>query len=284
MSAPTFWWSILYCVPKNHLSLVLGKLVRIRLPKPFSTWLVRAFARGVGANLSECTKPIEEYRSIGDFFVRDLRPESRPIAKGMVSPVDGTLRFAGPIVGRELVQVKGKNYSLDKFLGLVAGEEVGNLSFYFNLYLSPRDYHHVHSPIDGTVVEVVHLPGKLWPVNDWSMQTIDGLFVQNERVVVHLATAIGKVVVVFVGATNVGRIEIPWIPLVTNASPWFGQKPGARIVHRTGAPLEIKKGDRLGTFHMGSSVVVLTEKADLKLASELTAPTAVKFGQTIAEI
>jgi phosphatidylserine decarboxylase len=248
-------------VPKNHLSRTVGRLVHTRLPRPIARRLVHWFARSYQIDLDAAGKPAHEYPSIGHFFIRDLREGLRPVESDLVSPVDGTLRGFGLIENGRLEQVKGKSYTVARFLGDDAdAQRYISGGSYFNLYLSPQDYHHVHSPVGGTIVRSIHIPGKLWPVNDWSMANIDELFSVNERIVTYIDCEYGRVAVVMIGATNVGKMTVTYDSFISNA----GQtKTAARDY---AAPIAIKAGDRLGTFHMGSSVVLLFEPGRIDLS------------------
>jgi phosphatidylserine decarboxylase len=237
-------------VPKNRLSRLVGRIVHARLPGPLARRLVRWFAGTYQIDVDVAGRPIEEYPSIGHFFVRDLREGLRPIEGDFVSPVDGVLRNFGPVLDGRLEQIKGKTYTLLSFLG-----------DWFNLYLSPQDYHHVHSPVGGSITRSVHIPGKLWPVNDWSLQNVDDLFSINERVVTYVQGSFGLVAVVMIGATNVGKISVSYDSFISNT---FGTQAPASRNYDPAVP--IAAGDRLGTFHMGSSVVVLVEPGHLDLA------------------
>ena len=194
-------------LPLSYLSWFVGILANLPLPRRLASLTVGIFTRAYGIDPSSATQPVETFRSIGEFFTRDVRPDLQPIGEGIVSPVDGTLRSFQTIPAQgALAQVKGKTYSVESLLG---GDPLyirflgGQL---WNFYLSPKDAHHIHAPVDGRVVRTVRIPGRLWPVNDWALHSVDGLFAVNERIVTVLDTAIGLVAVVMVGATNVGRI------------------------------------------------------------------------------
>ena len=258
-------------LPKNYMSWAIGHLARLPLPRPLARLSVSLFAQAYSIDHSEATRPIDTYRSVGDFFTRDLKPELRPISDGVVCPVDGTLRLCSDISAeRKIVQVKGKTYSLDALLGsrsLAERFETGQL---WNFYLSPQDAHHIHSPVDGRIVRTIHIPGKLWPVNDWALHSVDGLFAVNERVVSVIESAVGCVAVVMVGATNVGRIKLSYTDVVTNRTPWMPKKLGT-IEHSE--PIMVKRGEKIGTFMMGSSVLLATES---KLVDASLVPTLLK--------
>jgi phosphatidylserine decarboxylase len=263
-------------VPKNHLSRAIGRLVHMPLPKPVARRLVHWFASAYQIDLDSAGKPAHEYPSIGHFFIRDLREGLRPVESDFVSPVDGTLRGLGIIENGQLEQIKGKSYTVSSFLGDEADAERYVGGAFFNLYLSPQDYHHVHSPISGSIVRSVHLPGKLWPVNDWSMANIDELFSVNERVVTYIDGALGRVAVVMVGATNVGKMSVTYDSFITNTR-------AAETTSRDYAtPIAINAGDRLGTFHMGSSVVILLEPGRIDTAKmRVSAGQKVRYGMAL---
>lgn len=248
-------------VPKNQLSRAIGRLVHTRWPRPIARRLVRLFANAYRIDVDAAGKPAHEYPSVGDFFTRDLREGLRPIESDFVSPVDGTLRNFGTVAGGRLEQIKGKTYTVARFLGDETSARRYENGAYFNFYLSPQDYHHVHSPAAGGIVRSVHIPGKLWPVNDWSLANIDELFSINERVVTYIDdAALGLIALVMIGATNVGRISVVYDSFISNTPG-----NGGTAVREYQPPIAIAAGDRLGTFHMGSSVVVLLEPGRVDL-------------------
>jgi phosphatidylserine decarboxylase len=265
-------------VPKNRLSRAVGRLVHARLPRPIARRLVRWFASTYQIDIDAAQHELHDYPSIGHFFIRDLREGLRPIESDFVSPVDGVLRNFGTIEGNRLEQVKGKTYTLDRFLGDDTDAERYRNGVFFNLYLSPQDYHHVHSPVSGGIVKSVHIPGKLWPVNDWSLANIEELFSINERVVTYIDTPeLGRVAAVMVGATNVGKISVVYDSFVSNA---YGADK--RITRNYDPPFAIAAGQRLGTFHMGSSVVVLLEPGRVDLERvRLQAGHKVQYGAAV---
>ena len=241
-------------VPKNHLSRTIGRLVHTRLPRPIARRLVHWFARTYQIDVDAAEKELHHYPSIGHFFTRDLREGLRPIESDLVSPADAVLRNFGLVENGRLEQIKGKSYTLARFLGDAENARRYENGSYFNFYLSPQDYHHVHSPVGGRIVRSVHIPGMLWPVNDWSLANIDELFSINERVVTYVESDRGLVAVVMIGATNVGKISVVYDTFISNAAGT--NKTEARNYD---PPIDIAAGARLGTFHMGSSVVMLFE-------------------------
>jgi phosphatidylserine decarboxylase len=264
-------------VPKNHLSRFMGRLVHARLPRPLSRRLVKWFADTYQIDVGAAGKDLHDYESIGHFFTRDLREGLRPIEGDLVSPVDGVLRNFGVVTDGRIEQVKGKTYTVESFLGdPELARRFANGAF-FNMYLSPQDYHHVHTPVGGKVVRSVHIPGKLWPVNDWSLANVNELFSINERVVTYIECAFGLVAVVMIGATNVGKISVVYDTFISNAGDID------RTVARNYDPaIDIAVGARLGTFHMGSSVVMLFEPGRVDVSKvRLHAGKKVQYGAAV---
>jgi phosphatidylserine decarboxylase len=244
-------------VPKSYLSWFIGMMANIPLPQPIAGWLIGWFISAYKIDPSTATRSLKDFRSIGEFFTRDLKPELRPIAEGIVCPVDGTLRVACDLsTGGEVTQIKGKTFTVPALVGqdpLASRFEKGQL---WNYYLSPQDAHHIFSPVDGTIVRTVHIPGKLWPVNNWALSSIDELFCVNERIVTFIESSHGLVAVVMVGATNVGRIKLAYHSLETNTAPWV--RHSQRTIEHI-PPRAVKRGEKIGTFKMGSSVLLVFE-------------------------
>ena len=248
----------LHYIPKAYLSWFVGHLVRLPLPAPLARLSVEIFARLYSIERSVATRPIDEYRCIGDFFTRDLKPEVRPIGAPVVCPVDGTLRSCCELDSTgQVTQVKGIEFSVADLLGADSYAERFRNGQLWNFYLSPQDAHHIHSPVDGQVVKTVHLPGALWPVNNWALSSIHGLFVVNERVVSFIESELGLFAVVMVGATNVGRIKVAYTDIETNRAPWRRTQP-RHITHPE--RINVGRGQKIGTFNMGSSVLLVTER------------------------
>lgn len=270
--------SSLISLPLAYISWFIGALINIPLPRPLAALSVRIFAALYRIDLGLATRPLSSFRSIGEFFTRDLRPEVRPIEGQVVFPVDGMLRdvYNVPVSG-VIQQVKGKTYSLSKLLGddpLVARLASGQL---WNMYLSPRDAHHIHAPVSGKIIKTVHIPGALWPVNDWALRTIRELFAVNERIVTFIESEFGLVAVVMIGALNVGRISLSYLDFETNTRPWK-QKVRSTVGHNPS--VSIACGDKVGTFKMGSSVILISEKP-LSESAALSLPAVIRYGQAI---
>ncbi|MFN7727809.1 MAG: archaetidylserine decarboxylase [Bdellovibrio sp.] len=220
---------------------------------------MRWFANRYRIDLNEAELPLEQYRSIGDLFVRRLKPGLRPLGTSeLVHPADSRITQMGSLEKGDLIQAKEKTYRLKDFLGALDSAPYSRGAF-ATYYLCPTDYHRVHSPVSGKVRQVVYLPGALWPVNEWSTSNIDNLFSINERVVVEIATSKGLVAVVLVGATNVGQMSLSfWPQFRTNSAQQM-----APLVRDFKGEVSLEKGDELGAFHMGSTVVMCLSQSAL---------------------
>lgn len=248
----TFFFAWIFpWVPKRLLSRATGVLMRIPYPQVVAHPLIHVFAGFFGINTAEAE--IRKYSSLDQFFTRRLRPGLRPIGGELVHPVDGLLTEQGEIRGGELIQAKGWTYSLAEFLGhedLAHAYEGGTFLTY---YLCPADYHRVHSPTSGDLVSAKHIPGLLWPVNQWSVHNVRRLFNLNERVVLNFSSEKGRWSLVMVGATNVGHMTITLDPSITT-NRWMWHAPTGR---HYSPPVPVKPGDEVGMFHLGSTVVCL---------------------------
>jgi phosphatidylserine decarboxylase len=266
-------------VPKNALSRAAGAATRAQAPRAVRLALMKAFARRYGIDLSECDD-LETFRTFGEFFARPLRPGRRPIAPGgevIVSPTDGVVSQAGTTREGRLVQAKGIDYTLDALLADVALASRFRGGPFATIYLSPCDYHRIHFPLGGRILGYRYVPGLLWPVNEASVRSVSGLFTVNERLATILDTPLGLLAVVAVGATIVGRIRAYYDP----AAPVSNLK-GARPVARDyPAPIPVEKGQELGAFEMGSTVILLGEPGRAALRSDLVEGTRVRVGEPI---
>jgi len=251
-------------LPKNHLSYIIGILVHLPLPSMIWTPIIKIFARVYDINLEEAEKPVEQYKSLGDFFVRHLKPGVRPLAvTWAVHPADSVITQAQIIHEGKLIQAKNKTYHINDFIFDTKGLEKYNDGQFLTYYLCPTDYHRVHSPVSGTIQKVVHIPGALWPVNQWSTDNIQELFSINERVYVEIKTERGLVGVVFVGATNVGQIELAFDSEIRG-----NQLKVFKPLIKENLNIPIQKGAELGMFRMGSTVVMLYQKGVLPLTNQ----------------
>ena len=257
-------------------SALVGWGASQRLPGPIRGPAYRAFARAVGVDLDEAELELREYPTLGDFFARRLRRDARridPASEAIIAPCDGILAALGHATDGTLVQAKGKSYRLDE---LVADDELATHlrgGAYATVYLSPRDYHRVHSPVTGRVVGYDYLPGSLWPVNPRIANRRDNLLARNERVVIRIETPRGPIAVVMVGAIGVGNIRLTH---AEDSVLW--RHAGER--RRIELDVPIERGDELGAFRLGSTVVmVFALSVTRELEGEIGAP--VRFGERL---
>lgn len=266
--------------PKGTWSSLVGFAADQVVPKPFRTTVYTTFARRVGANLDEVEKPLGEYPSLGAFFTRKLKPGARPIATdpdAIVSPCDGVVAEVGTLHAGQLVQAKGLHYSAFALLCDRAGAARFTDGTYVTIYLSPRDYHRVHFAVEGQVTGFQHVPGAFFPVNAAAVKHIGGLYTRNERLITYQDSPVGEVATVMVGATAVGKISVTYDAVQTHSR--HKGRPGPRV--RFATPRPVKRGEELGTFHLGSTVVMLFEAGRIEL-SGMQPGRVLRLGEIIA--
>ena len=268
--------------PTGLYSAVVGACARTPVPRPLRAALYGAFARAVDARVEEAANALSEYPSFGDFFARRLRDGARPLAEAsVIAPCDGVVAASGPIVDGTLVQAKGRTYSVAELVTLPSLAAALAGGAFVTTYLSPRDYHRVHSPVDGTLVGYHYVPGRRWPVSARFMRNVDRLLAVNERVVIELATAWGPAAVVMVAASGVGNMWLSHLRQPDGA----GVGTDTRVWHASGEPrhvsvgrAELAAGDELGSFLLGSTVVMLLPAGAPRLRT-LADGDVVRFGQ-----
>ena len=262
--------------PGPVYSALVGKAARARLPVPLRGPAYRAFARAVGADLGEAELDLRAYVTLGDLFARRLRPGVRtidPDPRAVPSPCDGVIAAVGTADNGTLIQAKGIDYQLED---LVVDRELAERltgGAYATIYLSPRDYHRVHTPVDAHIRHYDYVPGALWPVNPRVASRRKGLLVRNERVVIALdAGPLGQVAVVMVGASGVGNIALTYAP---ESVTWRA----AGELRRVEVDQPVSRGDELGAFRLGSTVVMIFQPGAVELTGEVGQ--AVRFGERI---
>ncbi len=261
-------------LPKNLLSHLMGLLSASSGSRALIPWFARAFA----IDLDEAERPLGSYASLTDFFTRRLKPGRRvadPGAASVVSPVDGTVAEYGRIDQGTMVQAKGRSYTVEALLGDAQRAEQFANGSYLTIYLSPRDYHRIHSPVDGVVTGASYIPGRLFPVNAFGVRAVDRLFARNERLITYLTGEAGTVAVVKVGATMVGSARV-----VYDAELRTQRRP-ARVDHRTFSGPWLHKGDELGWFEFGSTVILLFEQGRVQLRPCLQTGQRILMGQAV---
>ncbi|MES9992856.1 MAG: archaetidylserine decarboxylase [Candidatus Thiodiazotropha sp.] len=274
-----------YLLPHHLLSSLMHSIARIEL-KPIKDLLIRQAIKWYKIDMQEAlqSEP-SEYRSFNDFFTRALRPDARPFAElesQVASPADGTLSQLGEIESGFLMQAKGHDYSLLELLG--GDTEMERLFIdgsFATIYLSPRDYHRVHMPVNGRLKRMLHVPGRLFSVNATTCEKVPRLFARNERVISVFETDLGPMAVIMVGAIFVSSIETVWAGTITpvrqQVNSWNYQPQSEPN------PIELTKGEEMGRFNMGSTVILLFAKDRVEWVDDLSAGSTVRMGRMIGE-
>lgn len=273
-------------LPQGLLSRLAGGAADLPIPRSLRRAVLGGFARAVGIEVAEAEKPLTEYSSVNAFFVRRLKPGARSFPtdpRVVASPVDGIVGQVGRIEAGQAVQAKGMSYAIADLLRAREGTQRFEGGLFITIYLSPKHYHRIHTPLPGHVRAARHVPGRLFPVNRPAVQWVDELFVVNERLVALVDSDAGPVAVVAVGAFNVGRISAAFDPAwsgdagtsITNR----GSPPPARREYDP--PRRIEAGDEMMAFHLGSTVVLLTSP-EFELAEGIAPDLEVRAGDPLA--
>jgi len=271
---------LLACLPHHALSRLIYRLTRVR--SRMHVPVTRRFIRAYGVDMSEAEQQDPAaYSHFNAFFTRALRGDARPQQGGrstLTSPVDGRVSRMGMIDGDRVIQAKGIDYSLTTLLG---GDTALARRFdgrgFATLYLAPGDYHRIHMPLAGRLERMIYVPGRLFSVADWTVRALPGVFTRNERVCCLFETACGPLGLILVGAINVAAIETTWAGLVTppparRVARWHYQPPGAPTLQR---------GEEMGRFNMGSTVIVLAPPGYGWIETR-TPGTRVRVGEALA--
>ncbi|MDT8406355.1 MAG: archaetidylserine decarboxylase [Methylococcales bacterium] len=270
-----------YILPQHLLSQWLSRITHAQTP-----WLknlfIRQITRWYGVDLSEAEHPdAEAYASFNAFFTRALNHQARPWPAEqdtILSPADGVISQIGNIAQGRIIQAKHHHYTVTELLG---GNEQHAKAFdnglFATIYLSPRDYHRLHMPVTGRLKEMIHVPGRLFSVNTATTDTVARLFARNERVVCLFETDLGSMALVLVGAIFVSSIETVWHGVVT---PPTRAKPRVWHYDAGQAPV-IERGQEMGRFNMGSTIIALFPQSTLKWTQDCRAGHAIKLRQTL---
>lgn len=287
---PTSWrltLSALRRLPQGLLSRGFGWVADLSIPERLRGPVVRKFAQTVGADLTEAERPASDYGSINEFFVRRLRPGIRSWPRdpeAITSPVDGVIGRFGSITQGRAVQAKGRDYSIAELLGDEKAARPFLDGHFITIYLSPRHYHRIHTPVAGTIHAAEYVPGGLLPVNPPAVTHVADLFVRNERLICHLNSHAGAIAVVAVGAYNVGRISAAFDPA------WSGEGRRRWVTNRSDPPprsrrydppIDVAIGEEIMAFHLGSTIVMLLERS-VEVRGDLAPGREVQVGETIA--
>jgi len=269
-------YSFMKLLPKNAVSRAFGAFSRAKIPV-FSRLFMHWFAKHYKINLEESEIPKDGFANIHELFTRKLKPDARPIEDNaeVICPVDGKLSAFGMLTNDnpEYMQAKGKFYSLES---LVRSKELAqkfNGGIWATIYLSPYNYHRIHSPVSGNVVAAYYCPGVLWPVNTGSVERIEGLFSINERLITHITTYDGgEVLLVKVGATNVGRIAVDYKKdWFTNSMPPPASRRAIFTRWEAEQTYSYSKGQEIARFEMGSTVILVCNRIILNRTKEIFA-------------
>ncbi|WP_257297086.1 archaetidylserine decarboxylase [Endozoicomonas sp. YOMI1] len=276
--------AVQYVLPHHLISRAVYYFVECQIPW-FKNGLIRWAIDHYHVNMNEAKREeAEEYLHFNDFFTRSLKSGARPLPEDpemIVSPADGVISQIGDIKNGRIFQAKGHDYSLVELLGgdLELGQEFMGGKF-ATIYLSPKDYHRVHIPAAGSLHKMVHVPGRLFSVNQGTVENIPNLFARNERVVSIFDTQYGPIAVIMVGAINVASIETVWAGLVT---PQRGQV-ATTTYGEASQSVELSRGDELGRFKLGSTAIVLFGKNQIEWLENWQPGLSIKMGEALAQV
>jgi len=261
-------------LPQHGISRLAGRVAASETPW-LKDLLIRQFARIYDVNLDEAERQdLADYTSFNDFFTRALRPGARSVTEdsdAIVCPADGAISQLGRIQDGQLMQAKGHSYSIGSLAGgLAEGFDQGS---FCTVYLAPHDYHRVHLPYDGTLTHTLAVPGQLFSVNGITENAIEGLFARNERLVCRFETDFGPMLVVLVGAMIVASI----------ATDWVGPTSPYHLEEMNEHHLVYRRGEEIGRFLLGSTVICCFPREQVELRSDLKAGSVVRMGQALGQ-
>lgn len=273
-----------YVTPQLGVSNLAGRLADNDRSPALKNRVIKWFIGRYGVDMSEAAEPNPEaYATFNDFFTRELKPGIRPLADGektLVSPVDGAISQLGQVTGDRVFQAKGQSFSLSELLG---GEEATTAPFadgeFSTIYLSPKDYHRIHMPMAGTLRQMIHVPGKLFSVNPVTAENVPNLFARNERVVCIFDTASGPMALVLVGAMIVGSVETRWAGVVVP-----GRRQVTSTLYEGEQAISFDKGEEMGRFRLGSTVIVVMPKGAVSWNSNQVAGKTVRMGEAFGAL
>jgi len=262
-----------FLLPQHLLSRLMFRFARIQSPwikNSFTSWFVSKYK----VNLNEALlEDIDEYKHFNDFFTRALKDGSRPISDSqLVSPVDGVVSQYGSIKDSLIVQAKGKKYSVEALLAENSKNDL--YTSFVTIYLSPKDYHRIHMPLDGSLKSMKYIPGNLFSVNQRTVDDIDQVFARNERLVCYFDSEYGEIALVMVGAIFVGSMETSWEGQIT---PPYNKS--VKTFEYDSRQIKLSKGEELGRFNMGSTVILLLPHNVSKMNFEFNK--TLKMGQSL---
>ena len=269
-----------YLIPKQAITALAGKLASANAGR-LTTSVIKWFVKRYQVNMDEAEQPdITSYESFNDFFTRPLKKGARRITKAdFICPVDGAISQFGDIKADQIFQAKGHQYST---LAMLAGDKTLAARFqnghFATLYLSPKDYHRIHMPCDGTLKSMTYVPGDLFSVNPTTAQGVPGLFARNERLICEFDSAHGVFVLILVGATIVGSMATVWHgvvnqPRLGTVNTWTYEKQS----------ISLKQGEEMGRFLLGSTVVMLFPAKTLNFNRAWKPEKPIRLGEKMAD-
>lgn len=273
-----FFVNIQYITPQHWLSTLMGRLAESRV-NWLKNYIIRSFAKAYKVSMNEAlVENLDAYPTFNDFFTRALKPSARPICANpetIACPADGAVAELGKINDRQLLQAKNSYFNLDTLLG--GDKESADLfqnGSFATIYLAPHNYHRIHMPVDATLRKTIYVPGKLFSVNRMTTDLIPNLYCRNERLISIFDTAQGPMAVIMVGALIVGSMQTVWM-----------DKPirDRNIITDSSIHTSFKKGDELGYFKLGSTVVLLFAKDAIQWLDTLQAGDSTQVGQIIGD-
>lgn len=267
-------------LPGHMLSRIVGQLAYCEIPQ-VKDRLIRAFIKQFAINMDEVAETdLAAYPHFNAFFTRALKEGIRPLAgQGHIaSPADGAILTQGALGQDTRLTAKGHHFSLAELFATDEYNATYTDGQYLTIYLSPKDYHRVHCPLDAELKHMTYVPGRLFSVNGATTQAIPSVFARNERVVLHFKGDQGPFAMVLVGAMLVASIETPFAGIIT--------PPGRGVHHwnyHRGAHLKFAQGDEVGRFQYGSTVITVLPKDGYQFAANLADDQLVKFGESLGQ-
>lgn len=285
---PTYWQrvkiAVHYLLPQLAITRAAGWLAEQRWGA-VTHFIIKAFAKQYQVNLNEAQKPnASDYATFNEFFIRPLKADARPInneANALCLPADGRVSESGHIFENRLMQAKGHDFSLEALLAndleMAAKFKDGD---FITTYLSPSDYHRVHMPCDATLRKMIYVPGELFSVNPFLAEHVPNLFARNERVICEFDTEFGAMVQILVGATVTASMSTVWAGVINPPRPnevveYHYDTEGEKAIR-------LKKGEEMGAFRLGSTVINLFPKGAVQLESRLQAGEKTRMGEKLA--
>jgi len=268
-------------IPTTFLSRIFGMITRIPLPGFILNPVIDSYCTAFNVKKDEILYPENGFRSFNHFFTRELKPGTHKIdtsEKAVNSPVDGRIDQYGTIANHTIIQAKGIDFSLKNLIPSKKADQFINGSF-MTIYLSPGDYHRIHSPVSGRITGFFNIPGRLFTVQEYMVNGLKGLFTKNERIISYIENDAGSVAVCKIGAMNVGRISLSYADELTNRT--FRRKK--EVLFSEQEYKSISKGEELGIFNLGSTIILLFSK-DMMKFDNFTIGHTIRMGDKIGSL